>query len=219
MITATFIRFRRGEPFAHRVRRNPLRAMPALLLVAFSGVLFASEALLVLAERGRDKIDGIIMLGEEGRSPGSTETITRLTEAEINAVLNVYGPELLTEGIASPEIRLGTDGRIRARATIDLSAVRSSRPRAWHDPLAYITGSVEVVATGRVVAQDGVGRVLLETTTVGGVSVPQGVAHELIRYYTTTPDDPGGFDIDTPFELPHSIRHVLVEQGHAIVVQ
>ena len=97
--------------------------------------------------------------------------------------------------------------------------MRNSRPRAWRDPLAYVTGSVEVVASGRVTADDGIARVQLESATVSGVSVPKSVVQELLRFYTVTPERPEGFDLDEPFVLPANIRRVVVRRGHATIVQ
>lgn len=34
-----------------------------------------------------------------------------------------------------------------------------------------------------------------------------------------SPDNPGGIDLDKPFELPVNIRHVLVERGRATIVR
>jgi hypothetical protein len=193
-------------------------------LVALSSVLgvfvppAAQEHNQADADRARDKIEAIILIGEEPPHPRPTPARTELNEAEINAYLRVYGPEFMPKGIAEPEIRLA-ENRIRARAIVDLDAVRKSRPRPWHDPLAYVIGSVEVLASGRVVAADGIGRAELESATVAGLSVPKSVVQELIRFYTTTPAEPDGFDLDKPFVLPANIRSVAVRRAEATIEQ
>jgi hypothetical protein len=108
---------------------------------------------------------------------------------------------------------------VRARAIIDLDAVRRSRPRSWRDPLFYITGSVEVAASGAITADEGVGRAQLEAATVGGVSVPRGVIQEVLRFYTKSPQRPEGFGLDQPFDLPANIRSAVVERGRVAIVQ
>ena len=112
-----------------------------------------------------------------------------------------------------------TDNRIEARATVDLDGVRRSRERSVFDPLAYITGAVEVVAIGTVEGRGGEGLIRYESATVGGVEVPRTVAQELLRFYTTTPERPRGFAFDEPFALPAGFRAVSVERGAATVTQ
>ena len=118
-----------------------------------------------------------------------------------------------------PRVRLGDDGRVQARAIVDLDAVRRSRERSAFDPLSYLTGSVEVVAAGRVEGSDSEGLIRYESATVGGVSVPKTVAQELLRFYTRTPERPGGFAFDEPFDLPAGLRAVSVESSSVTVTQ
>ena len=194
-------------------------ALAALLSVIVTVSPAAQEASQAAADRARVKIDAINALGDEHRDRQAAAARTTLTEVEVNAYLRVHGPDVLPKGIAEPEIRLGDDSRIRARAIIDLDEVRRSRPRAWRDPLAYVTGSVEVVATGRVTANDGIARAQLESATVAGLSVPKSVVEELLRFHTVTTERPEGFDLDEPFVLPANIQRVVVRRGHATIVQ
>jgi hypothetical protein len=116
-------------------------------------------------------------------------------------------------------VRLGEDNRVEARATVDLDGVRRSRERSVFDPLAYVTGAVEVVAVGTVEGSGGEGLIRYESATVGGVAVPKTVAQELLRFYTTTPERPRGFAFDEPFALPAGVRAVSVARGAAAVTQ
>lgn len=171
------------------------------------------------AARARDKIESIIARSEAVRAGRSDVSRIVLTEAEINAWLDVDGGDTLPAAIAEPEIRFGGDDEVRARAVIDLDQVRASRQRSWRDPLAYVAGAVEVVASGRVTAEDGIARAELESATVAGLSVPASVVRELVRFFTTTPERPDGVDLNQPFELPADIRRVVVRRGHAVIVQ
>ena len=165
------------------------------------------------------KIERVAAAAETPRPPTARPLRTTFTEREINAYLALDGPDFLPPGIAMPQIRLGDDGRVRARAIVDLDGVRRSRERSLFDPLAYLTGSVEVVAAGRVEGSGGEGLIRYESATVGGVTVPKTVAQELLRFYTTTPERPRGFAFDEPFALPVGLRAVSVEGGAATVTQ
>jgi hypothetical protein len=166
------------------------------------------------------KLDRVAAAGAHAPRPADAPPIhTTFTERELNAWLALEGPAVLPPGIANPRAQLGDDGRVRARAVVDLDAVRRARERSAFDPLAYVTGAVEVVATGRVEANNGQAIVRFESATVGGVSVPKTVAQELLRFYTSTPDRPRGFAFDEPFALPAGIRAVNVERGAATVTQ
>jgi hypothetical protein len=144
---------------------------------------------------------------------------TTFSEREINAYLALDGPEFLPAGIAAPHVRLADGGRVRARAIVDLDAVRRSRERSLLDPLAYLMGSLEVVAIGSIEGSDGEGLIRYESATVGGVAVPKTVAQELLRFYTRTPERPHGFAFDEPFALPAGLRAVGVERGAVTVTQ
>src|SRR5690606_6592617 len=179
----------------------------------------AQEPSPALADGARDKIEAIAAAGERSRAPNALPIRTALTEAEIEAYLRVHGPDVLPQGITEPKLVIGSERLVRARAIVDLDAVRRARPRGWRDPLAYIAGSVEVIASGRIVAEDGFGRAELESATVAGVSVPRSVVHELVRFFSTSEERPEGIDLDRPFELPANIKRVLVERGRVTVVQ
>jgi hypothetical protein len=169
------------------------------------------------AESMREKLEFIVDLA--GRARPAPPVRTSFTDDEINAYLETYGATVLPDGIADPRIRIGEGGRVTARGLVDLDAVRKSRERAWNDPLSYVTGSVEVVATGVLSSTEGLGVAAVESVTLGGLTVPQTLLEELIHFYTRTPERPQGFNLDEPFALPASIRRVVLESGRATVTQ
>ena len=172
------------------------------------------------ADAMQKKIDRVAATVDAPPRPaGAAPLKTTFTEREINSYLALDGPDFLPAGIAMPRVRLGDDNRVQARAIVDLDNVRRSRERSLFDPLAYITGSVEVVAVGTVEGRGGEGLIRYESATVGGVAVPKTVAQELLRFYTTTPERPRGFAFDEPFALPAGFRAVSVERGAATVTQ
>jgi len=196
----------------------------------FSFVVFAAAALgagaahaqaptRAEADAMQAKLESVAAAAEAPRPANAPPLRTTFTEREINAYLALEGPEFLPPGIAMPRVQLGDAGRVRARAVVDLDGVARSRERSAFDPLRYLTGSVEVVAAGRLQASDGKGLIRYESATVGGVSVPATVAQELLRFYTSTPERPRGFAFDEPFDLPAQLRAVSTERGAITVVQ
>ncbi len=153
------------------------------------------------------------------RPPKAEPMRTAFTDREMNAYLQVEGPSFLPMGIADPQISTGEGGRVTARAMIDLDKVRLSQQRGLLDPLAFVRGSVEVIATGFVVASNGRGMGSFESATIAGIPVPKRVAEELLRFYTRTAERPQGFSLDDTFDLPAHIQSVNVGAGRVTVTQ
>jgi hypothetical protein len=196
-----------------------LTALAVAAAAAIPNAAGAQEPTRAEAEAMAEKIVRVMDAAEDPRPANAPPLRTTFTEREINAYLVFVGPEILPPGIAEPRIQLGDASRIRARAVVDLDAVRRSRERSLFDPLGYLTGAVEVVATGRLETRDGNGLIRYESATVGGVAVPQTVAQELLRFYTRTPERPRGFAFDEPFALPEGLRAVSVERGAVTLTQ
>jgi hypothetical protein len=191
----------------------------ALLAAAGLGAALAQEPTRTDADAMQKKLARVEVAAETPRPANAPPLRTTFTEREINAYLALDGPDFLPPGIAMPRVQLGDDNRVRARAIVDLDGVRRSRERSMLDPLAYLTGSVEVVATGNIAASGGEGVIRYESATVGGVAVPATVAQELLRFYTRTPERPRGFAFDEPFVLPAGLRAVSTERGAVTVTQ
>jgi hypothetical protein len=200
------------------MRLAPL-VVVAVVAVAGLGAAHAQEPMRAEADAMQAKIERVAAAADAQRSVDAPPLHTTFTEGEINSYLALEGPEFLPPGIAMPRVQLGDDGGVRARAIVDLDGVRRSRDRGPFDPLRYITGAVEVVATGTIEGTDGSGLIRYESATVGGVGVPKTVAQELLRFYTTTPERPRGFAFDEPFALPAGLRAASVERGAATVTQ
>jgi hypothetical protein len=152
-------------------------------------------------------------------SRGATPVRTSITERELNAYLKFSAKDQLPNGLVDPELTLVGDRRVIGSALVDLDAVRGSKRRGWFDPAAYMTGTLQVQATGTVRTADGVGRIDIESATVGGVPVPKSLLQEMVSYYSRSAELPGGFDLDEPFELPAAIREVEIQRGTATVIQ
>jgi hypothetical protein len=174
---------------------------------------------------GRREADGMLRKLEaidargKASTPRRTPVRTTFTDREVNAYFKVYGPTFLPEGVVDPELAIDEGGRVRAKSLVNLEAIRAAKPRGWLDPLAYVTGSVEVTAAGTLKTADGRGVFALDTATLGGITVPKSLLQELVSHYSRSPESPSGINLEQPFELPLRIRMVETGRGAATVVQ
>ena len=197
-----------------------LALLVSTAVVAFTAfVAHGQQPMREEADAAVEKFARIEAASETPRPTDAAPLRTTISERELNSYLALEGPTFLPEGIASPRFTLGDNGRVRARAIVDLDIWGRGRERSLFDPLSYLTGTVEVIATGRLEASDGEGVIRYESATVGGVSVPKAVAQELVRFYTRSPEFPSGVAFDAPLALPAGVREVSVESGAVTVTQ
>jgi hypothetical protein len=166
----------------------------------------------------------LIAIAAEGERPPTARRSTPLrrtsfTDHEVNAFFKMFGPTFMPAGVNDPQVAIDEGGRVRARAIVDLDTALKPKERSWLDPLAWLSGKVEVTAMGTLRADAGKGLFALEQATLGGVSVPKSVLQELVSYYSRTPEQPKGLDLDQPFDLPSKIQSVETRRGLATVVQ
>jgi hypothetical protein len=153
-------------------------------------------------------------------TPTAKERRILVTEEELNSYL-VYeaGPDIPV-GVVEPTVSILETGRVSARAVVDIDAVNKAKKSAsMFDPMSHLSGKLPIEASGRVTTKDGVGSFTLESAVVSGVPVPKLVLQEIVSFYSRTPDNPGGFGLDDPFELPARIREIHTLRGQAIIVQ
>jgi hypothetical protein len=149
----------------------------------------------------------------------STSRSTQVSDGEVNAYLKFLAGAQVPVGIVEPALYGVGDGRITGRAIVDLDAVRTQQKRAWTDPLGYLMGRLPVTAAGRLTTANGVGRFQLESAEISGVTIPKTLLQELLSYYSRTPENPAGINMDEPFELPAAIKEIRVGRGTAVIVQ
>jgi hypothetical protein len=190
----------------------------ALLLTLVLPVLGLADV--VLSQRSADALQRKILGIQQYASTTLTGArLTPVTESELNSYIRFTLAPQIPAGVVEPYVTILGEGQVRARAVVDLDAVRRSKARGWLDPLAYLSGRVPVTAAGAVTAAEGKARLALAETTVAGVPVPNAVLQELVSFYSRSPQSPRGLDLDEPFELPARIKEIHVEAGQAIVVQ
>ncbi len=113
---------------------------------------------------------------------------------------------------------LDAQNHVSGRAILDLDAIRKSQPRGTLDPMAYLTGSLEVKITGVLRTSAGRASFDLITATVAGMSVKPFV-QGLVSSYTKTPDRPNGIQFDQPFALAYGIQSIEIQKGSATIIQ
>jgi hypothetical protein len=150
---------------------------------------------------------------------GTAAQTTQVTDNEVNSYLQFLAGSQVPVGIVEPALHAAGSGRVTGRAIVDLDAVRTQQKRAWTDPLGYLMGRLPVTAAGTLTTKDGVGRFVLESAEISGVTIPKSLLQELVSYYSRTPETPAGINMDEPFQLPAAIREIRVGVGTAAVVQ
>jgi hypothetical protein len=178
--------------------QDPLRADAASM----------QRKLLVIVARGEMK---------PAQKPAPLRTL--LTDREVNAYFKVHGAEFMPDGVIDPQVAIDNGGLVRARAMVDLDKALKTKERSVLDPLAWLSGKVEVTAVGTLQAVDGKGRLAIETATLNGITIPKTLLQELVSVYSRSPDSAKGFSLDEPFALPANIRSVETVRGAATVVQ
>ena len=144
---------------------------------------------------------------------------TQVSDAEVNAYLRYLAGPQIPVGIAEPDLRGVGNGRVTGRAVVDLDAVRTQKKRGWTDPLGYLMGRLPITAAGTLTTSNGIGRFQLESAEISGVTIPKSLLQELLSYYSRTPTDPDGINMDEPFALPAGIQEIRIGQGTAVIVQ
>jgi hypothetical protein len=200
-----------------------MRTGPAVLLLA--GVLaiapIAAQPRLTKedADRFQTKLTRIVEFGKTAPARSAPAQSTAVTDAEVNSYLRFQARDQIPVGIVDPLLSAQGDGRVSGRAIVDLDVVRKQKQRSWLDPLGYLTGRLPVTAAGKLTTKDGKGQFQLESAEISGVTVPKAVLQELVSFYSRNPANPGGIDMDQPFELPSRIREIRVGSGSSTIVQ
>lgn len=170
-------------------------------------------------DRFRGKLGQIMALGNTPRGRARAPHSTVVSDAEVNSYIRFHAQDRIPVGVVDPVLHAHGNGIVSGRAIVDLDAVRKQKPRGWLDPMGYLTGRMPLTARGRLTTRDGVGRFELHSAELSGVTIPKTVLQELVTYYSRTPEDPDGINIDDPFELPAQIREIRVAPGAATIVQ
>lgn len=203
-----------------QVHAAKIRTFVAVALLAASAVHLSAQARVTQqdATRFAGKLTQIEKNGTVPRK-GNTARTTTVTDAEVNAYLKFLAGSQVPVGIVDPTLHGAGNGRVTGRAIVDLDAVRTQKKRSWTDPLGYLMGKLPVTAAGTLTTAKGVGRFQLESAEISGVTVPKSLVQELLSYYSRTPENPAGINMDEPFTLPAAIQEIRIGQASAVIVQ
>lgn len=197
--------------------------------IAFSAglaLMLSVAALTAAAALSPEQADAfarkVAIISQQGtlapRAPAARRTA--VSETEVNSWFAYRARPLLPVGMSEPQITILGGGKVTGAATVDLDAVaRTKRNGSLVDPWNLLGGRLPVTVTGVLHTQNGQGRFELQQASISGVPVPKTILQELVSYYSRTPDDPRGINLDEPFALPAGIRQIEVGQGQAVVVQ
>lgn len=197
-----------------------IRAFVAVALLTASAVHLSAQGRVTQqdATRFASKLTQIEKNGTVPRKGNAARTTT-VSDAEVNSYLKFLAGSQVPVGIVEPTLHGAGNGRVTGRAIVDLDAVRTQKKRAWTDPLGYLMGKLPVTAAGTLTTAKGVGRFQLESAEISGVTVPKSLIQELLSYYSRTPENPAGINMDEPFTLPSAIQEIRIGQGSAVIVQ
>ena len=168
------------------------------------------------AARLQAKIDRIT----KGSPVRGKSSATAITEAEVNSYLRYELGDRIPAGVTDPWVSILENGRLAARATVDLARVGQSRKSGGMlDPFNLLTGSVPLAVNGILHTKNGVGTFAVQSAAISGVPVPVWMLQEIVSYYSKSAMAPNGVAIDKPFALPNGIREIHTARGQATVVQ
>jgi hypothetical protein len=173
------------------------------------------------ADRFSAKLQQIVDFGNAApaKTAAATNRSTVITDTELNSYFRYNAKDQIPVGIVDPTINALGDGRVGGRAVVDLDAVRKQKQRGWLDPLGYLSGRLPITATGTLTTKAGIGQFKLESAEISGVNIPKTMLQELLGYYSRTPENPNGINMDDPFELPSRIQEIRVGKAQATIVQ
>ena len=164
------------------------------------------------------KVAQIVGQGDRNQKPGTRRT--SVSETELNSWFAYSATPLLPAGVAEPRVTMVGNGKLAGKAVVDLDTIaKKKQSGGTFDLWNLIGGKVPVNVIGTLRTKDGQGSFFLESADVSGVPVPKTFLQEMVSYYSRTPNNPRGVNLEDPFALPASIRQIDVGAGQAVIVQ
>ncbi|HEX5605020.1 MAG TPA: hypothetical protein VFY96_00800 [Candidatus Binatia bacterium] len=171
-------------------------------------------------EQGNSFARKVDEINQNATAKLATPKRTAMTEAEVNSYLAFNIKEKIPRGLTEPHVRLLGNGQLAGRVLVDMDDFKRGRTSGGMlDPLSYIAGQVPVTARGVLSTRDGKGQFQLIAAEMNGYPLPKPFVQELVRYFSRTPTNPNGFNLEEPFLLPAKIREITVNAAEAVVVQ
>jgi hypothetical protein len=177
----------------------------------------AAQLLREAGDRLQRKIDAI---AQNGASNPTHAMKTAITESEANSYLAFHVKDKIPKGLSNPEIHMLDKGQVAGRILVDIDEFKRGRQtNGFMDPLSYLSGQVPVTARGALRTSAGKGQFQLASAELMGFPLPKPILQELVSFFTRTRENPSGFNLDAPFNLPAKIREMIVNRAEALIVQ
>jgi hypothetical protein len=142
---------------------------------------------------------------------------TSFSERELNAYLTFNGQSRMPVGLREPRVTIPAANRFDGRALVDLDEVRKSKDYGVLGVL--LQGVHELKVSGTFSGANGKGVVHISAASLDGLPVPQTLIETLVSHFSKTPDTPGGFQLDKPFDLTSRIQVIQLQTGLVTVIQ
>jgi hypothetical protein len=195
-------------------------------MVAVATVAVSVSTVLAAGDVQRTRADAdqllrkIAVIATHGLGVQSTPRRTPVTESEVNSFLEFHARGDMPAGVLEPVVTIEEGGRLRGRALVDLDEVKKAQAgEGGFGVLSMLSGRVPVEAVGTLNTTNGVAQFHLEQAFVSGVPVPKALLQQVVSYYSRSPENPEGIDLEAPFPLPVNIRQIETLRGQAIIVQ
>jgi hypothetical protein len=202
------------------VKQKFSRSSPLIGILVLIGAVATTTAPQISREQGNSLARKIDAINENAAAKLATPKRTPVNEPEVNSYLAFNIKEKIPRGLTKPQIRMVGDGQLAGRVFVDMDDFKRGRSSGgMMDPLNYISGQVPLTARGVLTTRDGKGRFQLTGAEMNGVPVPKAVVQELVSFFSRTANNPNGFNLDEPFNLPAKIREITVNPGESVVVQ
>ena len=157
------------------------------------------------------------LLENSAKSPVPPKNLA-FTEAEVNLFLASYLKPKIPQAIGDPSLTLLDDSQILARVLVDVDEFKRKRKRT-SGPLNFFSGKIPVILRGDLTSGNGQGQFSLRSAEVNGLTLPKNLALDLLANHTRTRDNPQGFELEKPFDLPLNIRQLILSRGQVVVLQ
>lgn len=207
----------------YRISMSPKKLWGRIILglLIFTLAVSSTMAVQLSQEQGDALERKIAEINKNASNDPARPKKTPMLELEVNSYLNINIKDKIPRGLTNPEISMLGNGNLAGSVYVDIDEFKRHRGAGggFMDPLSYISGRVPATARGVLRTRDGKGQFQLGSAEILGVPLPQPILQELVSFFSRTPDNPRGFNIDEPFNLPAKIREVAVKQGEAVIAQ
>jgi hypothetical protein len=138
-----------------------------------------------------------------------------VSESEVNSYLNLtLGPKMPPE-LSEVAFRIEPN-RIAGTGLVDLDKLKAKIPSSGpFNPLSFLGGRVPVDLKTQLPTENGMGSLVVEELSLGGVSLPMSLIQQIVLSATRTRENPRGFDVQMPFRLPNDVKKVRLGTGKA----